>query len=131
MTRSGALQLLEDKLRDTSPLMAAIADFARSALADGHSQGLDPYLDPWEPALHGGPGVSTLIDTGNLIGSVNSSSGRNTASVGYSAFYAAFHHEGTEHLDVRLLVPTTERGIPPDWVAEIDGMISDWFGALS
>ena len=133
LTRNGTLVSLVERLGNLEPLFASIAAFAESAVVLGFNQGIDPYTDPWEPladeTIDRKGSAAPLIDTGNMLGSVNSSSSATTAVVGIGAEYARFHQEGTFAIPQRMMIPRAG-DLPPDWQAEIAATITDYIQAI-
>lgn len=127
---SEALSRLQKRLSDMSPVMKAIATALEAQVEKRFETATDPAGRPWAPLkpstlsawLDRGRGnrkkdgslskkgrerLSSrrpLYDTGDLLGSLNSSFTRSEARVGFGVPYAAYHEYGTKRMPRRGLL---------------------------
>ncbi|MBP0006217.1 MAG: phage virion morphogenesis protein [Cyanobacteria bacterium SBC] len=120
------LDRIAGKLRDLSPVFQQIGAMADNKLQQTQSAGADPYGNTWKPKKTGE--ASFLRNTGDLEASRSWTAGGMEARVGYGAFYAKFHQNGTSKMVARPLVP--EGDIPPDWQEEIQDIVDRFASSL-
>lgn len=91
-----ALKRLEERLRDTSPLMAEIANELEAGAVGRFDTETAPDGSAWEPSARAAAieGGKTLTRSGALRLSIGSSSTRRTAVVGSNLAYARIHQLG-------------------------------------
>ncbi|MCI1193414.1 phage virion morphogenesis protein [Calidifontimicrobium sp. SYSU G02091] len=125
-----ALDRLQRRLSDLSPVMKAIATELEARVEQRFETATDPQGRPWKPLapstlaayLARGKGNRRkdgsltkkgrerlasrrpLYDTGDLLGSLTSSFSRSEARVGFGQPYAAFHEYGTKRIPRRGLL---------------------------
>ncbi len=125
-----ALQRLQQRLTDLTPVMKAIATALEAQVEKRFETATDPAGRPWAPLapstlaawLDRGKGNrkkdgsltkkgrqrlssrKPLYDTGDLLGSLNSSFTRSEARVGFGVPYAAYHEYGTKKMPRRGLL---------------------------
>lgn len=125
-----ALQRLQQRLSDMTPVMRAIATALEAQVEKRFETATDPAGRPWKPLapstlsawLDRGKGNrkkdgsltqrgrerlssrKPLYDTGDLLGSLTSSASRSEARVGFGVPYAAYHEFGTKRMPRRGLL---------------------------
>lgn len=122
-----ALQRLQQRLSDMTPVMRAIATALEAGVEKRFETATDPAGRPWKPLapstlsawLDRGRGNrkkdgslskkgrerlasrKPLYDNGDLLGSLTSAANRTEARVGFGVPYAAFHEFGTSRMPRR------------------------------
>lgn len=125
-----ALQRLQQRLSDMTPVMRAIATALQAQVEKRFETATDPAGRPWQPLADstlsawldrsrgnrkkdgsltkkGAARLASrrpLYDTGDLLGSLTSSASRTQARVGFGVPYAAFHEYGTRAMPRRGLL---------------------------
>jgi phage virion morphogenesis protein len=91
-TITSALQAINSRLSDMTPIMRQIAGIMQDAVEENFAQQGRPR---WKPSARASrEGGMTLQDTGRLAASITSRSTGNQAVVGTNVVYAAIHQFG-------------------------------------
>jgi phage virion morphogenesis protein len=102
--------ILDDTLAIDS-MLAELGATAKRQTMERFSSGTDPGGAAWAPTKRGG---QILVDTGNLMGSIDFTVGGDQVAIGTNVFYGAFHQHGTSKMVARPFL-----GFGADDMAEI------------
>lgn len=120
-TISGA----RDRAADLQPVLAIIAEDTRTLIDDGFVGAISPSGASWQRLAPSTVrrrrrgSFKPLIDTGRLRGSIGTSVGARSLSVGTNVQYGAFHQIGTSKIPARPFLPFEEVG--GEWELERRG----------
>lgn len=124
------LDQLAHAIGDLQQPLTDIGDFAVSEVLAGFDAAADPWGLPWQISQRAAEeGGKTLTDHGHLRDSYTYAVSADGVAVGSNMIYAAPHQFGwpKKDLPARPQLPIREDALalPPHWVDEIDGILSD------
>jgi phage gpG-like protein len=117
------VKLAEDRFNDLSKPMEITAKYMLRRIETGFKNSHTPYGKPWEDIKDltiitrkkNKEIDQPLVDTGALRKSFNYDVGQNFLTIGSNNVTAEEHQYGFEDIPQRMMIPTSEIGLPDLW----------------
>ena len=124
------LDQLVHAIGDLQQPLTEIGDFAVSEVLAGFDAAADPWGLPWQVSQRAAEqGGKTLTDKGHLRDSYTYAVSADGVAVGSNMVYARPHQHGRDEVNLpaqpQLPIREGEVALPPHWVDEVDGILSD------